>query len=143
MTAAPQLNSELTPEQIALIRDTFHMLEPDPVIAERFYDRLFQIAPELRSLFRPDMTGQGMRFMTTLGIIVQHLDDPVALEPYVRRLAEGHAAYGVKPAHFRPMGQALIDTMRAALGRRFPKGADKAWMAAYDHLARRMIELGG
>jgi nitric oxide dioxygenase len=89
------------------------------------------------------MTGQGMRFMRTLRVIVQDLDNPEALHPYLEKLAQGHAAYGVKPEHFRPMGQALIQTMQEAMGDDFPEGADIAWEAAYDHLAREMIALAG
>jgi len=134
----------LTTAQIALIRDSFHRLQPNVVTAsELFYERLFEIAPELRSLFRSDMEGQGMRFMSTLGVILDHLDDPVALQPYLERLAQGHAAFGVKPEHFHPMGQALIGTMRETLGDEFPEGADTAWEAAYDHLAQKMIQLAG
>ena len=131
----------LTTAQIELIRDSFHRLEPDAEVAEMFYDRLFDIAPDLRSLFRSDMTGQGMRFMRTLRVIVQNLDEPEALHPYLQRLAQGHAAYGVKPEHFHPMGQALIWTMRQALGEDFPEGADAAWEAAYDGLAHEMVAL--
>ena len=131
----------LTSAQIDLIRDSFHRLEPDAEVAEKFYDRLFEIAPELRALFRSDMTGQGMRFMRTLRVIVQHLDEPEALHPYLELLAKGHAAYGVKPEHFHPMGQALIWTMQEALGETFPEGAAAAWEAAYDHLAQEMIAL--
>jgi nitric oxide dioxygenase len=134
-------NMNLTPAQIDLIRDSFHRLEPDVEVAEKFYDRLFEIAPELRALFRSDMTGQGMRFMRTLRVIVQDLDNPEALHPYLERLAQGHAAYGVKPEHFHPMGQALIWTMQQALGEDFPEGASAAWEAAYDHLAQEMIVL--
>jgi nitric oxide dioxygenase len=133
----------LTAAQIELIRDSFHRLEPDAEVAEMFYDRLFEIAPELRAMFRSDMTGQGMRFMSTLRVIVQHFDEPEALRPYLEKLAKGHAAYGVKPEHFRPMGQALIWTMRKTLGEAFPEGADIAWAAAYDHLADEMIALAG
>ncbi|MFQ5566032.1 MAG: globin domain-containing protein, partial [Paracoccaceae bacterium] len=75
----------------------------------------------------------------TLRVIVQHLDEPEALQPYLQWLAEGHAAYGVKPEHFRPMGQALIWTMQQALGVDFPEGAAAAWEAAYDNLANEMI----
>ena len=132
----------LTSAQIELIRESFAKLQPDPVIAERFYERLFEIAPDLRALFRSDMTGQGMRFMSTLGVIVDHLGDPIALEPYVDQLAKGHAVYGVKPAHFQPMGRALILTMEEALGADLPEGAAEAWEAAYDLLAKRMIALG-
>ena len=133
----------LTTAQIELVRDSFHRLQPDAEMAERFYDRLFKIAPELRSMFRSDMTGQGMRFMRTLRVIVQNLDEPEALHPYLEKLAQGHSAYGVKPEHFHPMGQALIWTMQEALGEEFPEGADAAWEAAYDHLAHKMIERAG
>ena len=133
----------LTTAQIDLIRDSFHRLRPDAEMAERFYDQLFKIAPELRSMFRSDMTGQGMRFMRTLRVIVQNLDEPEALHPYLEKLAQGHAAYGVKPEHFHPMGRALIWTMQEALGEEFPEGADAAWEAAYDHLAHKMIAQAG
>jgi nitric oxide dioxygenase len=137
-----RMDESMTPTtaQIDLIRDSFHRLQPDVEAAsELFYDRLFEIAPELRSMFLNDMTEQGMRFMSTLGVIVQHLDDPQALRPYLERLAQGHAAYGVKPEHFRPMGQALIWAMRETLGERFPEGADVAWEAAYYLIACEMI----
>ncbi len=132
----------LTTAQIGLIRDSFHRLEPDVETAsELLYVRLFEIAPELRSMFRSDMTGQGMQFMRTLGLIVQHLDDPETLRPHLEHLAQGHAAFGVKPEHFRPMGQALIWAMRETLGETFPEAAAAAWEAAYELLAREMVQM--
>ena len=132
----------LTTAQIDLIRDSFHRLDPDVETAsELLYQRLFEITPELRSMFRSDMAGQGMQFMSTLGVILQHLDDPQALRPHLEHLAQGHAAYGVKPEHFRLMGQALIWTMRKTLGERFPEGAAAAWETAYELLAREMVQM--
>ena len=134
----------LTTAQIDLIRDSFHRLQPDVEAAsELFYDRLFEIAPELRAMFLNDMTEQGMRFMSTLALIVQHLDDPQELRPYLEKLAQGHAAFGVKHEHFHPMGQALIWSMQKTLGEKFSEGATAAWQAAYDHLAHEMIALAG
>jgi nitric oxide dioxygenase len=134
----------LTTAQIGLIRDSFHHLQPDIAIAsELLYERLFVIAPELRGMFRSDMAGQGMQFMSTLGVVVQHLDNPQALRPHLERLAQGHAAYGVKPEHFQPMGQALIWAMRKTMGEKFPDGAAAAWEAAYDLLAREMVQMAG
>ncbi len=132
----------LTTAQIALIRDSFHRLQPDVETAsELLYERLFEIAPELRSMFRSDMAGQGMQFMTTLGVILQHLDDPETLRPHLEHLAQGHAAYGVKPEHFRLMGQALIWAMRKTMGDKFPEGAAAAWEDAYELLAREMVQM--
>jgi nitric oxide dioxygenase len=134
----------LTTAQIGLIRDSFHLLEPDVETAsELLYERLFEIAPELRAMFRSDMAGQGMQFMSTLGVILQHLDDPQALRPHLEHLAQGHAAYGVKPEHFRLMGQALIWAMRKTMGDKFPEGAAAAWETAYELLAREMVRMAG
>ena len=73
----------LTTAQIALIRDSFERLRPDVEAASGlFYQRLFEIAPEIREIFHSDMTVQGMRFMKTMGVIVQNLDVPPALRPY-------------------------------------------------------------
>ncbi len=134
----------LTTAQIGLIRDSFRRLQPDVETASGLlYERLFEIAPELRAMFRSDMTGQGMQFMSTLGVILQHLDDPQALRPHLEHLAQGHAACGVKPEHFHPMGQALIWSMRETLGENFPEGAAAAWEAAYALLAREMVQMAG
>jgi hemoglobin-like flavoprotein len=132
----------LTTAHIGLIHDSFRRLQPNVEAAsELFYDRFFEIAPELRAMFRSDIAEQGMRFMSTLGVIVENLDDPQALRSHLEHLAQGHAAYGVKPEHFRPMGQALIWTMRETLGKQFPEDAAAAWEAAYDLLAREMVAL--
>ena len=132
----------LTTAQIGLIRDSFHRLEPDVKAASGLlYERLFEIAPELREMFRGDMAGQGMQFMSTLGVIVQHFDDPQALRPHLEHLAQGHAAFGVKPEHFWPMGQALIWAMQKTMGEDFPEAAATAWQAAYEHLAREMVRM--
>lgn len=135
---------KLSQPQIALMRESFRLLRREEQAASgRFYERLFEVAPEVRPMFRADMSEQGMKFMSTLGVILDHLDHPRALEPYLDNLAKGHAVLGVKPEHFRPMGRALVDTMGETLGGEFPDGADVAWNAAYDELAREMISRSG
>lgn len=132
-----------SPSEIALLRRSFQLLHEEPAGSDMFYARLFEIAPELRAMFPADLSEQGMRFMSTLGVILDRLDQAEALDSYLDNLARGHRAYGVKPEHFAPMGQALVDTMRKVLGAEFPEGADAAWRAAYDQLAQAMIDRGG
>ena len=49
----------LTTAKIDLIRDSFARLQPHVETASAlFYDRLFKIAPDVRTLFRADMAGQ-------------------------------------------------------------------------------------
>ncbi|HSF94033.1 MAG TPA: globin domain-containing protein [Thermohalobaculum sp.] len=139
MTKAQRI---LSHGEVEAVRESFATLQPRVGEASQmFYERLFAIAPELRSLFRDEIEEQGMRFMTALGAILNYIDDPVALTPHLQRLAKGHSAYGIKPEHFRPMGEALIWTMRKSLGDRLSSEAEAAWVRAYDELARRMIEL--
>lgn len=134
----------LTQTQIDLIRQSFEALRPDVETAsELLYQRLFEIAPGYRAMFRTDMLEQGMRFMTTLEVIVQYLGDPAALRPHLDRLAKGHAAYGVRPEHFKAMGEALEWSMHDVLGARFTPAMAAAWRAAYAHIADEMIRLAG
>ena len=126
------------------------VVESLPLIRERlvpastaFYDNLFTLAPELRTMFRSDLAGQGMRFMSTLATIADLLDDPEALGPELEDLARAHAGIGVRAAHFAPMGSALMVTLGETLGPAFTPDLQGAWRAAYDNFAREMIARGG
>lgn len=111
--------------------------------SSQFYDNLFVLAPELRRLFRSDLAGQGMRFMTTLTTIAELLDDPAELAKEVDGLAQAHRGIGVRAEHFAPMGAALLVTLGETLGPEFTCEMQAAWRAAYDDFAAQMIERGG
>ncbi|WP_424984532.1 globin domain-containing protein [Microbulbifer sp. S227A] len=108
-----------------------------------FYSALFRHAPGLRDMFREDLEGQGMKFMTTLGIILSRLNDETDGAGQYLGLGRLHAALGVKPAHFAPMGDALIDTLRHGLGDDFTPELEAAWRKAYGHVSDTMIRRGG
>ena len=130
--------------QIRLVRESLPMIRERLVpAATDFYANLFAVAPELRPLFRSDLTSQGMRFMSTLATIADLLDAPDELEEEASDLALAHANVGVRAAHFAPMGVALMVTLAETLGDRFTPELQAAWHAAYDHFASRMIERGG
>lgn len=129
----------MTPETIALIRAQFALLKGNEApFAAAFYARLFQIAPELRPMFPADLSQQGRKLITTLAFAVQALDRPAELAPVVETLGARHVAYGVTPAQFAPVGQALLDTLAVALGAAFDETARAAWTAAYLALAGMM-----
>lgn len=134
----------LSKRQVAMIRESFHRLrerlEPASVY---FYEALFRLDPSLRTMFRDDLAGQGMKFMTTLGIVIENLDHPEALGERFAELGRGHALIGVKAAHFAPMGEALIETLRNELGGEFTPELEEAWRAAYAELSERVIRRGG
>ena len=108
-----------------------------------FYQSLFRRAPELREMFREDIEGQGMKFMTTLAIIVSRLNDEASSTEQYLGLGKLHATLGVEPAHFAPMGDALMDTLREGLGDAFTPELEAAWRKAYDLVSNTMIRRGG
>ena len=107
-----------------------------------FYANFFKHAPDKRSMFREDISGQGMKFISTLQTIVHALDSPAKLDEVLGELAAGHAALGVKQADFDPMGEALIDTLRDVLGDRFTAEMESAWRNGFQLISERMTEIG-
>jgi hemoglobin-like flavoprotein len=114
-------------------------LEPVSMV---FYENLFAIRPDMRALFREDLGGQGMRFMTTLTTIAGLLDDPEAFDAMIEKLSRGHAMVGVREDHFAPMGSALLVTLGETLGSDFDSGLQAAWRTAYDEVAAAMLARG-
>ncbi|UDQ91892.1 globin domain-containing protein [Xanthobacter autotrophicus] len=130
----------MTPNQIELIQDSFRKVVPiADTAAALFYGRLFEIAPEVKPLFKGDMSLQGAKLMATLGLVVAGLNDLSKIVPAAESLARKHVAYGVKDAHYAPVGAALIWTLERGLGPDFTPETRDAWVEAYGILSSVMI----
>ena len=130
----------MTPEQIDLVQSSFAKVAPiADTAAGLFYNRLFEIAPQPKSLFHVDMAEQGRKLMTTLGVVVNGLKNLEAILPAAKTLAVKHVGYGVTAAHYKPVGEALIWTLERGLGPDFTPEVKNAWLAAYGALSGVMI----
>ena len=105
------------------------------VTADLFYDRLFEIAPELRSLFPEDLVAQKKKFITMLATMVTYLDDFKKIAPVVTGLGMRHVDYGVIAKNYEQFGAALLWTLAETLGVDFTPAVRTAWTAAYTNLA--------
>ena len=132
----------MTPAQVAMIRESWTAVEPiQDVAATLFYDRLFELDPTLRRLFRrTDMAGQKKILMQTLTVVVKSLDRLDQIVPAVQALGRRHAGYGVRPSHYDTVGVALLWTLGQGLGDAFVPALRDAWTDAYSTLATVMIE---
>jgi hemoglobin-like flavoprotein len=131
----------MTPNQITLVQTSFAKVAPIAgVAADLFYDRLFEIAPDVRRLFPSDLAEQKKKLMAMLGTAVAGLKRPDALLPAVRALGQRHAGYGVEAGHFAPVGAALIWTLEQGLGAAFTAEVRDAWVEVYGVLSKTMIE---
>jgi len=126
---------------ITLVQDSFAKVDPiSETAAEIFYADLFARAPEVRPLFKGNMDEQGMKLMTTLGVVVKGLQDLDKIAPVAAELARGHVAYGVLPRHYDAVGASLLATLEQGLGGDFTPEVKAAWQETYGALAALMIE---
>jgi hemoglobin-like flavoprotein len=130
----------MNPTQVKLIQDSFAKVAPiSEQAAALFYGRLFEIAPDVKRLFKGDMTEQGRKLMGTLAVVVNGLSDLNSILPAARALAKRHVAYGVTPDHYAPVGAALLWTLESGLGPQWTPELAAAWAAAYATLSGFMI----
>ncbi|MEO3788342.1 globin domain-containing protein [Actinocorallia sp. B10E7] len=105
-----------------------------------FYGRLFAANPELRALFPPALDAQRGRFFPTLGELVEDLDEPGGLLPWLSEMGRDHRKYGVVDEHYAAVGEALLATLRRFLGPRWTPRLQEEWTAVYRFVAEAMME---
>ena len=129
----------MTPHQKLLVQTTFAQVAPiAETAAALFYNRLFDLDPALRPLFKGDIQEQGRKLMQTLAVAVAGLDDLEALVPAVRALGKRHVGYGVRNEHYVTVADALIWTLATGLGDAFTPEVRDAWATVYWILADTM-----
>lgn len=126
---------------VELVQSTFAKVAPiADQAAAMFYARLFEIAPEVRPLFKADLTEQGAKLMQMIGTAVASLTNLDALVPVAQDLAKRHVDYGVTKEHYAVVGEALIWTLEQGLGAAFTADVKQAWVDVYGLLSSVMIE---
>ena len=76
----------MTQEQVAVVQQSFAKVAP---IADRaavmFYERLFEVAPQVKAMFPADMAEQRQKLMATLGVVVNGLSNGSACRKRARQ----------------------------------------------------------
>ena len=131
----------MTPDQVTLVQESFKKVVPiADKAADLFYDRLFTIAPEVRSLFPTDLSEQKKKLMQVLATAVTNLHQVEKVLPAVEELGRRHVAYGVTEKHFEPVGAALLWTLEQGLGPDFSPPVKAAWTETYITVAGVMTK---
>lgn len=131
----------MTPEQIGLVQNTWGKVTPiaEPAAA-MFYQKLFEMDPALKPLFKSDLKEQGRKLMTMINTAVNALNRLDEIVPAVQGLARRHVDYGVKPKDYETVGVALLWTLEQGLGPAFTPAVKEAWATVYTTLAGAMKE---
>lgn len=134
----------MTPLQTDLVRRSHARVLPvADRVAERFYARLFELAPALRPLFIGDLRRQGVKLMAMLDAALRVLERPEALLPLLAPLGTRHAGYGVQARDYRAFGVALLGALEDCLGEAFDAPTRESWAALHALISRTMLEAAG
>lgn len=126
----------LTNVEKQLILESFAQIAPDAdEIAHIFYERLFEIEPNLESFFaETKMHEQERKLMQTLGALVGAVYNWADVVPQIKALGKRHIAYGVVLAQYQVVGNALIWTLQESLGADFTDEVYAAWAKMYESI---------
>lgn len=131
----------LTVNQRLLVQNSFKLLSAEPArMTQLFYERLFTIYPETRSLFKSNMSDQGYKFVQMLSLVINGLERHDKFTPIIAENARKHLAYGVQRGDYRKAGDALLWAIEQVLGPEYTPEVREAWQAAYNLIAEVAIE---
>jgi hemoglobin-like flavoprotein len=131
----------MRPEHVRLVQATWRRVLPiKDTAAQLFYQRLFELDPSLRALFRNDIHQQGAKLMQVMDAAVNGLSQLERILPSIQELGRRHADYGVEDHHYGMVGAALLSTLGKSLGAEFTPEVKDAWAKVYGLLATTMRE---
>ena len=124
---------------VALIRSSFAVVAPQvEQVARHFYATLFSQAPQTRDLFPVNMEVQRSRLLRALVHVVQMVDRPDELVPFLEQLGRDHRKFGVLAEHYDAVGNALISAIAEFAGPAWTPRVARAWTESYGTVARAM-----
>ena len=126
---------------ILLVKRSWRVFrEIDPaVIGDAFYSKLFSYNPSLRKMFPVNMTLQYQKLMDMINTIIARLDKLNELNDEISAMAQRHVQYGVRPGHYKLVGNALLWTLKKGLGNDWTNEVESAWTKCYSLLSDAMI----
>ena len=110
----------MNPQEIELVQQSWKKVVPiADQAAALFYERLFELDPALKPLFRSDIKSQGRKLTSMINTAVVNLGNLGSIVPAVQELGARHVRYGVAPEHYATVGSALLWTHEKGLGEAF------------------------
>ena len=129
----------MSPDQRQLVRLSLDRLreQADP-LSLLLYGKLFELDPSSRRLFHNDLAAQGRKLWDTLDAVAGALDRFESVRPRLAELGRRHASFGVQPADYDTLLNALLWAFAQALGPDFDARTREAWRLALTAVASAM-----
>jgi hemoglobin-like flavoprotein len=130
----------MTTASLHRIRASFGQLSRQmPQVTGEFYDRLFELLPQARSMFKIDMDTQKQHFAAALALIVRNSSMLESLGEPLRELGADHARLGVCPDHYGPLCDAVLFAMARTLETQWTEQLAADWRALLDFVVSQML----
>ena len=135
----------LDAKTIEIVQSTVPVLkEHSKQIGKRFYELLFEKAPDLYNMFNQTNQKRGIQ-QEALGYAVyaagEHITNLEAIKPVIERISQKHRALGVKAEQYPVVGETLLQAVKDILGDAASDDIIEAWGKAYGYIANAFIEL--
>lgn len=130
----------MTDRQIVIIKNSWSaVMVQSQEAGELFYQKLFEEAPSLHTLFRNDIELQARKFTSMMTLLIRSIQysDKVAYE--LEELAKRHIRYGARPEHYVIVGDSLLWMMKQRLEDRWDIETEQAWKDMYQLITRTMM----
>ncbi|XP_016471234.1 anaerobic nitrite reductase HB2 [Nicotiana tabacum] len=140
-----------TEKQEALVKDSWEIMKQNiPQLSLRFFSLILEIAPAAKNMFsflkdsdeiphnNPKLKAHAVKvFKMTCESAVQLREkgEVVVGETTLKYLGSVHLQKGVIDPHFEVVKEALLRTVKEAMGEKWSEDVKEAWGEAYDQLA--------
>ncbi|UGT40776.1 FAD-binding oxidoreductase [Nocardia yamanashiensis] len=129
---------------VALIRTTFKAVAAEDggpeKLARSFYAILFTDFPQVRDFFPAALDAQRDRLVKAIAYVVDRLEEPDKLLPFLAQLGRDHRKYGVVAEHYAAVGKSLKAALQAYAGTEmWTEEVGRAWDEGIGVIAETMI----
>lgn len=108
-----------------------------------FYERFFEIAPEVQPLFKKDIAAQGKALVgmisTMLGLFNNIHSHSETEKTTLDNLAKRHVGYGVKCSYYGTFGEVLFWALKKVLGAEFNEETERSWLLMFCHMLKTVL----
>ena len=132
----------LPTEQVALLEASFAALAPQAdALAERFYQRLFELHPDVKPMFEgSDLAEQQKKLVAALQLVINSLRNPDILKSALGGLGKKHQAYGAEAPHFDAVAAVMLEVLEEFAGDLWNSSMATAWRDALDGVKAMMLD---
>jgi hemoglobin-like flavoprotein len=106
-----------------------------------FYERLFDVHPCARPLFKNGVISQGKFLVKMISATLNQLGNPSEFESTMKALAIRHCERGIRAIEYGLVGEVLFYSLRRVLGKEYTPEVELAWQKVYSAMLAVIVPL--